>query len=296
MCDVKLVSFHEKEGDALWRVGALAGDGLVDLTAVGLPGDMVDMVALGEEGLRRAREAIASGPVLVLSGVTLGPPIPRLRRNIMCVGKNYHRHAEEFARSGFDATNAGAIPSAPIIFSKSEGAVSASGDAIPASLDPTASTDYEGELAVVIGRGGRGISRDEALTHVYGYTIVNDVTARELQKIHAQWFIGKNIDGFCPMGPALVTADAFAPAAEIGLRTFVNEDLRQSARLGELIFDIPFLIETLSATMTLVPGDVIATGTPDGVGIGFSPPKYLRPGDVVRVEIDGLGALVNPVA
>lgn len=290
---MKLVSFR-MDGQP-WRVGALKDDGVVDLTTAGLPSDMQQLVQAGDEGLALARSAAEAGPALSLREVIIGPPLPHLRRNMFCIGKNYRKHAVEFSNSGFDATSAGAIPAAPIIFSKGENTLIADGEAIPAHRDPSRTTDYEGELAVVIGKAGFGIARQDAMNHVYGYTIVNDVTARELQKTHAQWLIGKNVDGFCPMGPALVTADAFTPTADAELRTFVNGELRQKARFGELIFDIPTIIETLSRTMTLLPGDVIATGTPEGVGIGFAPPRYLKRGDEVRIEIDGLGTLANPV-
>lgn len=291
---MKLVSFLKPGAD--WHVGVLTEQGVADLGAAGLPTDMLQFVQLGDDGLAHARAAVDTVPCLALDAVTIGPPLPHLRRNMFCIGKNYRKHAVEFANSGFDATSAGAIPAAPIIFSKGENTLIADGDAIPAHRDPTATTDYEGELAVVIGKAGFAITRENAMDHVYGYTIVNDVTARELQKTHAQWLIGKNVDGFCPMGPALVTADAFSPSGQAELRTFVNGELRQKAYLSELIFDIPAIIETLSRTMALLPGDVIATGTPEGVGIGFAPPRYLSAGDTVRIEIDGLGALVNPVA
>jgi 2-keto-4-pentenoate hydratase/2-oxohepta-3-ene-1,7-dioic acid hydratase in catechol pathway len=191
---------------------------------------------------------------------------------------------------------AGGLPEHPIIFTKAPTAVIGPGDAIPAWLDYTGTTDYEGELAVVIGTGGRAIRADEAWGHVFGVTIVNDVTSRELQKRHNQWFLGKSLDGFCPMGPELVTADEITDIDAVRVTTTVNGEKRQDGRLVDLIFDIPTLIETLSRTMTLVPGDVIATGTPEGVGVGFTPPKYLRPGDEVAIHVSGIGTLRNPVA
>ena len=254
-----------------------------------------DMLALIRDfdGLRGS---LASGGRSVpLASVTLEAPIPRPARNVFCVGKNYHEHAQEFASSGFDATAKEVVPEAPVVFTKPSTAVIGPGAPIPAHLDPTESVDYEGELAVVIGRGGRGITKADALDHVFGYTIVNDVTARTLQHKHRQWFIGKGLDGFCPMGPAIVTADEVPDPTRLHLRTFVNGEKRQDAPVASLIFDIPTLIETLSMGMTLEPGDVIATGTPVGVGLGFKPPKFLKKGDVVRIEVDGIGALENPV-
>lgn len=231
-----------------------------------------------------------------LAQVEIEAPIPRPRRNIFCVGKNYYEHAHEFARSGFDSSaGAGAIPKHPIIFSKVPESVVANHARV--LIDPSVSTaiDYEAELAVIIGKGGRGISKADALDHVWGYTIVNDVTARDLQGKYSQWLIGKSQDTFCPMGPWAVTRDEL-DLATAGIRCFVNEDLRQDSRISLLIFDIPTIIATLSQGITLKPGDIIATGTPVGVGIGFDPPKYLKAGDLVRIEIDGIGTLENRVA
>lgn len=231
-----------------------------------------------------------------LAQVEIEAPIPQPRRNIFCVGKNYHEHAHEFARSGFDSSaGAGAIPKHPIIFSKVPESVVANHASV--LIDPSVSTaiDYEAELAVIIGKGGRGISREEALDHVWGYTIVNDVTARDLQGKYSQWLIGKSQDTFCPMGPWAVTRDEL-DLTTAGIRCFVNEDLRQDSRISLLIFDIPTIIATLSQGITLRPGDIIATGTPVGVGIGFDPPRYLKAGDVVRIEIDGIGTLENRFA
>jgi len=169
------------------------------------------------------------------------------------------------------------------------------GEVVRASIDPTGSVDYEGELGVVIGRRCFGVPKSEAMAQVFGYVIVNDVTSRELQKRHNQWTIGKGCDTFCPMGPWIVSADEIADPTALELVTEVNGEVRQKARVRALIFDIPTLIETLSSTITLLPGDIIATGTPAGVGIGFSPPVYLRRGDRVRVAITGLGVLENPI-
>jgi len=277
-------------------VGRLSPDGLaLEAFALGAEEERRGALALVER-LAAGTALPPTGPAIPLSQVTLEAPLPRPRRNIFCVGKNYHEHAHEFARSGFDSSAAtGAVPDAPIIFSKVPDCVT--GPSTPILVDPRASEaiDYEAELAVVIGKGGRGISRERALDHVFGYTIVNDVTARDLQGRHKQWLIGKSQDSFCPMGPWLVSADEI-DLADAAVRCWVNGELRQDANTRALIFDVPTLIETLSRGLTLLPGDVIATGTPAGVGIGFNPPKYLRPGDVVRIEIAGIGVLENPVA
>lgn len=238
------------------------------------------------------------GPGIPLSAVTFEAPIPRPARNIMCVGKNYHEHAKEFTKSGFDSSAssvADAIPTAPIIFTKVPECVIADGVNIRYPAGVSDSLDYEAELGLVIGRGGRGISKTNAYSHICGYTIINDVTARDLQGKHKQWFLAKSLDTFCPMGPWLVTADELDPA-NLGVKCWVNDELRQNANTRDLIFDIPTLIATISAGITLQPGDVIATGTPAGVGIGFTPPKFLKRGDRVTIEIEGLGRLSNSVA
>lgn len=270
--------------------------GLVDVGAATIaPLDLpLERAALGAVALIGAPMPRALSPI-PLARVTLAAPIPRPARNLFCVGKNYHDHAAEFAASGFDSSAAqGAVPAHPIVFSKLPESVIATGAAI--EIDPAVSSaiDYEAELAVVIGSGGRGISRARAMDHVWGYTCLNDVTARDLQGRHSQWLIGKSQDSFCPMGPWVATADE-VDLASMRVRCLVNGETRQDAAVADLIFDVATLIETISAGITLMAGDVIATGTPAGVGIGFRPPRYLAPGDVVRVEIDGIGALENPV-
>lgn len=232
---------------------------------------------------------------VALSDVELLAPIPEPRRDIYCVGKNYVEHAAEFHSSGFDSSGKEEVPSAPVIFTKAMTSVIGPGAAIRSSLDPTGSLDYEGELTIVIGRKCFGVSKADAFDVIFGYTIINDATSRDLQKKHNQWVIGKSIDTFCPMGPAIVTADEVGDVRELDLETRVNGEVRQKASVANLIFDIPTLIETMSATMTLLPGDLIATGTPAGVGIGFDPPRYLKPGDEVSIEISRIGELTNPV-
>jgi 2-keto-4-pentenoate hydratase/2-oxohepta-3-ene-1,7-dioic acid hydratase in catechol pathway len=295
---MRLVTYR-RGGRLEAHIGALRegeDDAVLDLVAADpalAGGNMPALIAGGEAMLRHARAAMARAPVV--PDAVLCAPIPRPAKNIFCVGKNYHEHAKEFAGSGFDATAKEVVPEAPVVFSKPPTSVIGPGQPIPAHLDPTGSVDYEGELAVVIGRGGRGIGRAEALGHVFGYTIVNDVTARTLQHRHRQWILGKGIDGFCPMGPAILTADEVPDPAALRLTTWVNGETRQDASVADLIFDIPTLIEAISAGITLEPGDIIATGTPAGVGIGFTPPRFLKPGDVVRIEVGGIGALENPV-
>ena len=235
------------------------------------------------------------GEGLALDSVRLIAPVPVPRRNVFCVGKNYHEHAHEFSGSGFDSSAAaGAVPEVPIIFTKVPESVIGPRDAIRHPKGISDMVDYEAELTVIIGKGGKGITKAEAYNHVWGYTIINDVTARDWQKRHQQWVLGKSFDTFCPMGPWAVTADEVDPE-NLTVQCWVNGDLRQNANTRDLIFDIPTIIESISAGITLYPGDVIATGTPAGVGLGFDPPRFLKPGDTVRIEISGIGVLENRV-
>ncbi len=277
------------------RVGRVTDDG-----AAIAPFDL--SVAEARDGVLALIRRNANGGALPpthspipLTQVTLEAPLPQPRRNIFCVGKNYHEHAHEFARSGFDTSAAnGTVPGNPILFSKVPESVVSCGSAVVIDPNVSQAVDYEAELAVIIGKSGRGIRADDAFDHVWGYTIINDVTARDLQARYSQWLIGKSQDTFCPMGPFAVTRDEI-DISNTPIACYVNGELRQSSNTRLLIFDIPTIIATLSAGITLQPGDVIATGTPAGVGIGFDPPKYLKPGDVVRIEIGGIGVLENAV-
>jgi 2-keto-4-pentenoate hydratase/2-oxohepta-3-ene-1,7-dioic acid hydratase in catechol pathway len=260
--------------------------------APGFAGDMVDFISRFPDPSRLSK----AGDARPLNGQRLLAPITSPRRNLFCVGKNYHEHAKEFNQSGFDTASVGGeqAPPAPSFFTKPGSTIVGPGAPVLSHPSATREIDYEVELAVVIGKGGRGIRRHTAYEHVWGYTIVNDVTARDLQKAARQWFLGKSLDTFCPMGPCIVTADEVDPE-NLAIRTWINDELRQEANTRDLIFDIPSLIETLSAGMTLQPGDVIATGTPAGVGVGFKPPRFLRPGDVMRLAIEGIGELTNTI-
>jgi 2-keto-4-pentenoate hydratase/2-oxohepta-3-ene-1,7-dioic acid hydratase in catechol pathway len=291
---MRFVTFTTGKGAG--RLGILSDAGVHDLASVpGAPTSVPAAASMSAAALRKLAKAAAEIKPKPLDKVRLLAPIPRPFRNVFCVGKNYHEHAKEFALSGFDTTAKEIVPEAPVVFTKPPSAVSGPGDIIPASLDDTKSVDYEGELAVVIGKGGRGIAKTDAMKHVFGYTIVNDVTSRKLQQLHRQWVLGKGIDGFCPMGPCVVTADEIGDPTKLRLTTHVNGKIRQDALVNDLIFDIPTLISTISRYITLESGDIIATGTPAGVGIGFTPPKYLRKGDVVRIEVVGIGVLENTV-
>ena len=240
----------------------------------------------------------ASGARVPVDQITLRAPLPRPRRGIFCIGRNYRAHAAELATTVFRASVPAQEDGWPIVFTKLAECVVGPHDAVrlPGAA-VSAQIDYESELAVVIGRGGRDIARSRAMDHVFGYTIVNDVTARDVQVRHQQWDLGKSFDTFCPMGPWIVTADE-VDGRDVRVRGWVtpaggSAELRQDASTRDLIFDIPTLIETCSRGITLYPGDVIATGTPAGVGMGFSPPRFLQAGDVVRIEIDAIGAIEN---
>jgi 2-keto-4-pentenoate hydratase/2-oxohepta-3-ene-1,7-dioic acid hydratase in catechol pathway len=227
-----------------------------------------------------------------LASVRLEAPLPVPRRNLWCVGRNYHDHARELQASVFKDNDANP-GSWPIVFTKVPETVVGPGANVELpGANISAQIDYEAELAVVIGKGGKNISRANAMEHVFGYTIVNDVTARDVQMRHQQWDMGKSFDTFCPMGPWIVTADEL-DGTRTRVRCWVNGELRQDASTEHLIFDIPTLIETISRGITLLPGDVIATGSPAGVGLGMKPPRFLAAGDVVRIEVDGLGVIEN---
>src|SRR4051812_16745518 len=280
------------------RFATVEYQGKTFVATVDKAGERVTPLSIADiNAVFRAEPCEPNGKAIALSAVKLKAPIPLPLRNIMCVGKNYHEHAKEFSASGFDSSSTGvadAIPTAPIIFTKVPQSVIGPDAPILYPTGVSEQLDYEAELAVIIGKGGRGIAKSDALKHVWGYTIVNDVTARDLQARHKQWFLGKSMDSFAPMGPWCVTADE-VDLATAGIRCWVNGELRQNAKIADLIFDIPTLIATISAGITLMPGDIIATGTPAGVGIGFKPPKFLKKGDVVAMEVDGIGRLTNPV-
>jgi len=287
---MKLVTFAAESGP---RVGRLdAADQVHDLTAELPPGtDVLELIERWDElspGLDRSGRPAGTPRLLA--------PIPVPRADVVCVGKNYADHSAEFARSGYDATSRGSeLPQRPVVFTKASSAVTGPTDDCEIHADRTAELDYEAELAVVLGRGGRDIPRERAWDHVFGWTALNDVTARDLQRDHKQWFLGKSLDTACPMGPALVTADELPPAQLPALQVEcrVNGELRQKAPVADLVFDVPELIATLSAGRTLRPGEIIATGTPAGVGIGFDPPRFLAAGDLVEVGISGIGTLRN---
>ena len=293
-----LLTFEEA-GKSRIGVLNLEMNSVADLSVLApeLPQDMLGLILEGEPALVRASDAINSGEALLpIAEIKILAPIQRPPRNILCVGKNYPEHVKEVQSVvASEQEQKSAIPESPIIFTKATSSIIGSGEPIPAWLDATNSVDYEGELAVVIGQAGRNISRDNAMSHIFGYSIINDVTSRRMQRKHQQWFLGKSLDGFCPMGPCIVTRDEIDDVGQLRVQTRVNDELRQDGYVHDMIFDIPGLIETLSAGMTLEPGDIVATGTPAGVGMGFKPPKFLQKGDKVAITINPIGTLVNTV-
>lgn len=292
---MKFVTF-EQDGQA--RIGLLVNEGVLDLHTAkqveGIPGvlpeTLVDLIKDKNRSLHvvdAIKKSAGKQNILPLSRIRLLAPIPRPQKNIFCVGKNYVDHIKELKSEG--------LPKYPIFFSKAPTSVIGPEMAIDSHLGVTRYVDYEGELAVVIGEKAKGVKKEEAANYIFGYTIINDVSARDKQKRHGQWFLGKSLDTFCPMGPVLVYKDALPNPHKLKLETRVNGKVRQSASTAMMIFDIPTLIETVSAGTTLEPGDIIATGTPSGVGLGFEPPRFLQVGDVVEVEIEGIGILRNMV-
>ena len=232
------------------------------------------------------------GAVHKLSDIQLAAPIPRPRKNIMCLGWNYAEHAKETALIRGQDTKA---PEYPVIFTKAPTTVNSPyGNII---IDPQVSVeiDWEAELAVIIGNGGKNISEEDAMSHVFGYTVLNDVSARDLQSRHKQFFKGKSVDGYCPMGPWIVTADEIKDPQQLVVRLRVNGITKQEGNTSMMVFPISTIIATLSKGMTLEPGDIIATGTPSGVGFARNPPEFLKAGDVMETEIEGIGILRNVV-
>ncbi|MGV0874500.1 fumarylacetoacetate hydrolase family protein [Mycolicibacterium sp. XJ879] len=285
---MQLATFQLPGGQA--KPGAIRGDEVVDLSAI--CSEILDLVAdptLFEEAKRAAATSESS---IFLTDVRLLAPIPR-PGHIYCVGWNYPKHYEEgIGKRAGQETDERKFAT---FFSKPNGSVIGPGDAIAWDAAVTTKLDYEGELAVVIGRGGRSISEECAKDHVFGYTLANDITARDIQRRHGgQWQKGKGMDTYCPMGPVIVTADALDERS-LTLRSLVNGEVRQEASTGSLFYSVERIIEQLSLGMTLEPGDVILTGTPSGVGFAHDPPLFLEPGDVTEVEIAEIGRLVNRV-
>jgi 2-keto-4-pentenoate hydratase/2-oxohepta-3-ene-1,7-dioic acid hydratase in catechol pathway len=298
---MKFVCFKDADRMAM---GLLLADQILDLAAAAkLSGDHADyssMLAIirgGNQTLRAARQLAAnssklSAAVRPLAGLQLLAPIGQLQRNAFCVGRNYVDHVKEGAQvMGVDLK----LPVVPQFFSKATHTLNAPNGDVRLDEKLTKSFDYEVELAVIIGRGGRDISAEQAMSHVFGYSVANDFTARDLQRRHDQWFKGKSLDTTLPLGPCIVDAEEIGDPTTLELSLTVNGEERQRAHVSQMIFDIPTIINSLSAGLTLEAGDVIATGTPSGVGFAMTPPRPLKAGDMVVTRIDRIGELRNRI-
>jgi len=273
------------------RVGALRGERICPLS-------YPDMNALIESAdpsalLSAVKTAESSGASFPLSEAELLSPIPQPRQDVICLGINYTEHADESVR--YNAAAFGGQRPVPIYFSKRVNEAVGPDGFIESHPGLVRQLDYEAELAVVIGRAARDVSPAQAKEFIFGYTVLNDVSARLLQTAHKQWYFGKSLDGFTPIGPCIVTADEFAFPPALAIRSYVNGELRQNSNTSLLITGIAEIIAELSSGITLLPGTLIATGTPAGVGMGFDPPKFLKAGDTVECEIEGIGRLRNSI-
>ncbi|MBR0684145.1 fumarylacetoacetate hydrolase family protein [Roseomonas eburnea] len=291
---MRLITFADAAGS---RAGVLLEGGRVlDLGAAMPPArDMVALIEAGPTLLTQVRSLAANPPaaaVLPLASVALQAPIPRPRRNVFCVGRNYMDHVAEGDRTR--GVTQSEVPKYPQFFTKAADTVIAPGTPVPSHAEVTQWLDYEVELVAVIGKAGADIPKEKALDHVFGWTIGNDVTGRDLQRRHGQWFKGKSLDRSCPMGPVIVPA-ADLDAADLAIGLKINGQQRQSSRTSKMIFDVREIIHQLSAGFTLLPGDVIMTGTPEGVGYAMQPPQTLKTGDVMELTIEGIGTLTNAI-
>jgi 2-keto-4-pentenoate hydratase/2-oxohepta-3-ene-1,7-dioic acid hydratase in catechol pathway len=296
---MKLLMFRDGEAARLGVGRDGTADEIVDVAATAngsgpsLPATILDVIDAGDEGLDRLRvltSSASASAVRKLADLTLLSPFDPPRGNVLAIGRNYQKHAEEGAR----ALNTEVGP--PTIFTKAITTITAPFADI--SIDPSVSTkiDWEVELGVVIGRRGANIKRQDALAHIFGYTVLNDVTARDIQNgWGGQWFKGKSLDGSCPIGPWVLTRDEVADVQALHLQLRINGAVKQDANSRDMIYPVDAIIEWLSIGMTLLPGMLIATGTPEGVGFARTPPEYLQPGDVMESEIDGIGKLRNTV-
>jgi len=285
---MKLVTYLR---DGVAQIGAVVEDEVIDLSEIAP--DMLSLIELGNAGLAQARAAVvASKESTPLADVQLLAPIPTPRRNIMCLGLNYAEHAAESAATGATQPE---LPDYPVIFTKTTTTANGPFDDIPLHAALTEQLDWEVELAVVIGKAGVNIAVDQAMDFVFGYLVLNDVSARDLQWRHNQFFKGKSLDGACPMGPWIVTADEVGDPHSLNIRSRVNGVIKQDSSTAHMIFNVPQTVMHMSSGLTLLPGDIIATGTPSGVGFARTPPEFLQAGDVVECEVERIGLIRNTV-
>ena len=285
---MKLVTYLS---DRRVSIGAVVPRGVIDLTDIAP--DLLSLIDGGPAALAQAQSLLTTDkPALPIDSVTLLAPIPVPRRNVMCVGLNYAEHARESAEARSREYKQHAHP---VFFTKATHAINRSEGVIPFDPEVSEQIDWEAELGVIIGRSGKNISPEQAYDYVFGYTCINDVSARDLQANHSQFFKGKSLDGSCPIGPWIVTADEIRDPQHLQVTCRVNGMVKQNASTEVMIFHIPDIIAVLSRGMTLDVGDIIATGTPSGVGFARRPPEFLKPGDIVEVEIEKIGVLRNRV-
>ena len=286
--------------DVVPRLGVVRGDRVIDAAMLPStdwrpPATLLDLIQQGPDAWRRMRELVdrtQAGIGHPIAEIRWHAPIPRPAKNVFCLGRNYVAHAEEAARARGQEVK---IPTIPVIFSKAPTTVTGPFDDIPVDRSVTQQVDWEVELGAIIGKTGRNISKSDALSHIFGYTVINDVTARDLQQQHMQWFKGKSLDAFCPMGPLVVTADEYGDPQSKQVQTRVNGAVKQDASTSKMIFPVDSIIEWLSKGLTLEAGDIIATGTPEGVGMGRTPQEFLADGDVLETEVEGIGTLRNRI-
>ncbi|MEQ1759877.1 MAG: fumarylacetoacetate hydrolase family protein [Vicinamibacterales bacterium] len=301
---MRYVTFSFKD-DRTPRLGVIDGSEIVDLQSLSaatgsgpLPASLLELIKLGPPHWARVAEILRTelprheGVRHAFDEVRWHPPLLRPAKNIVCLGLNYASHAIESATARGREPK---IPQAPVFFTKAPTAVNGPFDDVPVDREVTQQVDWEAELGVIIGVGGKNIARKYALMHIFGYTAINDITARDLQGRHLQWFKGKSLDGFAPMGPCVVTADEFGEPQSKRVTLRVNGVVKQDALTKDMIFPVDLIIESLSHGLTLEAGDIISTGTPEGVGMGRTPQEFLNDGDVVEVEVEGIGTLRNRV-
>ena len=289
---MRFVTFNSKGTE---KIGVISQDekSLTSLDELFPDFTMIDLIKNFSKDIAEQIERVQTENIKIpLNEVVLESPIPNPPRGIICLGKNYKDHIKEVAKA---IDSEPEVPKFPIYFSKLVDRCVGPDSVIPAHKNLTYSLDYEVELAIIIGKEGKDIPENQVDEYIFGYTILNDVSVRNAQKKHSQWFKGKSFDGTCPMGPWIVTKDEFKSPVELAISSYVNGELRQDSNTREFIFDIPYVISDFSKGVTLKPGDVIATGTPAGVGMGFTPPKFLQAGDEVECYIENIGFLKNKV-
>ena len=288
---MRLVTFRSKSGSV--HIGALRANDQEIVVLDSVAPSMLALIDGGAAALAAAQKALAAAAqVVARSDVRLLAPIPRPKQNVMCLGMNYVAHAIESDRARGREPK---LPEFPVFFTKALNTVCGEGDGVPLDTKVTAQLDYEVELAYVFGKQAKNVATADALNYIFGYTIINDVSARDLQNRHQQFFKGKSLDNSCPMGPCIVTADEIPDPATLAIKLRLNGDLRQNSHTGDLIFDIPTSIEYLTLGTTIEAGQIVCTGTPSGVGMGRTPPEYMKVGDVMAAEIEKIGVLTNPI-